>query len=155
MCVAVTLMLETGMRPEEAYRIRRENVQLVQGFLFIPYGKTKSARRRVPLTASARRVLGQRMASDEVSLPSETDSSRPVPKVNNAHDRAVCDSKVAPFRLYDLRHTWSTRAAMSGIDLVTHASYAGALPNPNSASVRSPDTTAPASGDGAARGVRE
>lgn len=23
-----------------------------------------------------------------------------------------------PFRLYDLRHTWATRAAMSGIDLV-------------------------------------
>jgi len=26
-----------------------------------------------------------------------------------------------PFWLYDLRHTWATRAAMSGIDLVTLA----------------------------------
>jgi integrase len=34
-------------------------------------------------------------------------------------------SKVAPFRLYDLRHTWATRAAMSGIDLVTLASMLG------------------------------
>jgi integrase len=58
-------------------------------------------------------------------FPSETDSSRPVPKVNNAHDRAVFDSKVAPFRLYDLRHTRSTRAAMSGIDLVTQAAMLG------------------------------
>ncbi|WP_035350148.1 tyrosine-type recombinase/integrase [Edaphobacter aggregans] len=121
-----TLMLETGMRPEEVYRIRRENVQLEKGFLVIPYGKTKAARRRVPLTASARRVLGLRMASDEAYLfPCETDSSRPVPKVNNAHDRAVRDSKVAPFRLYDLRHTWATRAAMSGIDLVTLAAMLG------------------------------
>jgi integrase len=45
--------------------------------------------------------------------------------VNNAHDRAVKASKVAPFRLYDLRHTWATRAAMSGIDLVTLASMLG------------------------------
>ena len=48
-----------------------------------------------------------------------------VPKVNNAHDRAVRESRVAPFRLYDLRHTWSTRAAMSGIDLVTLAAMLG------------------------------
>lgn len=120
------LMLETGMRPEEVYRIRPENVQLAQGFLVIPYGKTKAARRRVPLTASARRVLVQRMASEEVYLfPCETDSSRSVPKVNNAHDRAVRDSQVASFRLYDLRHTWATRAAMSGIDLVTLAAMLG------------------------------
>jgi integrase len=45
--------------------------------------------------------------------------------VNNAHDRAVKESKVAPFRLYDLRYTWATRAAMSGIDLVTLAVMLG------------------------------
>jgi integrase len=121
-----TLMLETGMRPEEVYRIRRENVQLVQGFLVNPFGKTKAARRRVPLTVSARSVLAARMSADGAYLfPCETDSTRPVPKVNNAHDRAVRDSKVATFRLYDLRHTWATRAAMSGIDLVTLAAMLG------------------------------
>ena len=121
-----TLMLETGMRPEEVYRIKPENVNLAGGFLVIPYGKTKAARRRVPLTASARCVLGLRMASDKAFLfPCETDLKRPVPKVNNAHDRAVRDSKVARFRLYDLRHTWATRAVESGIDLVTLAALLG------------------------------
>jgi integrase len=38
-----TLMVETGMRPEEVCRIRRENVFLDQGYLFNPYGKTKAA----------------------------------------------------------------------------------------------------------------
>jgi integrase len=66
------------------------------------------------------------MVSEEAYLfPCETGSSRPVPKVNNAHDRAVRDSKVAPFRLYDLRHIWATRASMSGIDLVTLAAMLG------------------------------
>ena len=58
-------------------------------------------------------------------FPCESDDARSVPKVNNAHDRAVRDSKVAPLRLYDLRHTWATRAAMSGIDLVTLAAMPG------------------------------
>ncbi|MBV8673306.1 MAG: site-specific integrase [Acidobacteriaceae bacterium] len=115
------------MRPEEVYRIRPENVNLVGGFLFNPYGKTKAARRRVPLTSTARNVLTRRMAGLETPFlfPCETDPARSVPKVNNAHDRAVRDSKVSPFRLYDLRHTWATRATESGIDLVTLAALLG------------------------------
>jgi len=122
-----TLMLETGMRPEEVYRIQPENVNLAGGFLVNPYGKTKAARRRVPLTVTARNVLTRRMAGLETPFlfPCDTDPARPVPKVNNAHDRAVKVSKVAPFRLYDLRHTWATRAAESGIDLVTLAALLG------------------------------
>jgi integrase len=122
-----TLMLETGMRPEEVYRIQPENVNLAGGFLSNPYGKTKAARRRVPLTTAARSVLNRRKHEVETSFlfPCETDPARPVPKVNNAHDRAVRDSKVAPFRLYDLRHTWATRAAEAGIDLVTLAALLG------------------------------
>lgn len=121
-----TLMLETGMRPEEVYRIRPENVHLAGGYLFNPYGKTKAARRRIALTAAAREVLTRRLTGAKTYLfPCESDATRPLPKVNNAHDRAVKDSKVAPFRLYDLRHTWATRAAMSGIDLVTLAAMLG------------------------------
>jgi integrase len=126
-----TLMLETGMRPEEVYRIQPANVNLAGGFLFNPFGKTKSARRRVPLNSSARDVLIRRMAGLKAPFlfpcekRRETDADRPVPKVNNAHDRAVRDSKVAPFRLYDLRHTWATRAAEAGIDLVTLAALLG------------------------------
>ncbi|HEY0307063.1 MAG TPA: hypothetical protein VGB94_02820 [Acidobacteriaceae bacterium] len=38
----------------------------------------------------------------------ESDSKRPIPKVNTVHNRAVKVSKFAPFRLYDLRHAWAT-----------------------------------------------
>lgn len=122
-----TLMLETGMRPEEVYRIQSENVNLAGGFVFVPFGKTKAARRRIPLTTVARSVLARRMDGLKTPFlfPCDTDATRPVPKVNNAHDRAVKVGKVAPFRLYDLRHTWATRAAESGIDLVTLAALLG------------------------------
>jgi integrase len=97
-----TLMLETGMRPEEVYRIRPENVNLSSGLLYNPFGKTKAARRRVPLNSAAKSVLARRLAGIQTPFvfPCDTDSERPVPKVNNAHDRAVKASGVAPFRLY-------------------------------------------------------
>jgi integrase len=90
-------------------------------------GKTKAARRRVPLNTTAKSVLLRRVTglTTPFLFPCETDATRPVPKVNNAHDRAVRDSKVARFRLYDLRHTWATRAAEAGIDLVTLAALLG------------------------------
>ncbi|WP_188553848.1 tyrosine-type recombinase/integrase [Edaphobacter dinghuensis] len=144
-----TLMLETGARPEEVYRIEPKNVHLEENYWFNPHGKTKAAKRRIKLTVTAKGILAKRMedaarranadatASNsqadgktevdrgEFLFPCETDATRPVPKVNNAHDRAVRDSKVTPFRLYDCRHTWATRAVEAGIDLVTLAAMLG------------------------------
>jgi integrase len=77
-----TLMLETGMRPEEVYRIRPENVNLAGGFLLNLYGKTKAARRRVPLNSRAKSVLADRMKDLKTTyvFPCEVDEGRPVPR---------------------------------------------------------------------------
>ena len=79
------------------------------------------------VTSAAHEVLKRRMTGLEgpYLFPCDADSERPIPKINNAHDRAVKESGIAPLRLYDLRHTWATRAAMSGIDLVTLAAMLG------------------------------
>jgi integrase len=119
-------MIETGMRPEEVYRIRRENVHLKQGYLFNPYGKTKAAKRKIPLSATACTVLVKRLDSikgDYLFPGRSTDNA--IVKVNAAHIATVKRCKVAAFRLYDLRHTWATRAAMAGVDLVTLAAMLG------------------------------
>lgn len=64
---AAILMLETGMRPEEVYRIRVENINLDSSFIFNPYGKTKAAKRRIPLNKTALEVVTRRM--DAVNSP--------------------------------------------------------------------------------------
>jgi integrase len=131
-----TLMLETGMRPEEVYRIRPENVHLSENYLFNPYGKTKAAKRRIKLTATANSIIARRMkeAAERTSkdkdggaflFPCEADATRPLPGIQSAHARALRESKVAQFRPYDCRHTWATRAVEAGIDLVTLAAMLG------------------------------
>jgi integrase len=122
-----TLMVETGMRPEEVCRIRRENVHLRHGYLFNPYGKTKAARRKVPLSERAARVLAKRLEKPKgiYLFRGRGVGDAPVLHVNRAHTSAVTRSKVRQFRLYDLRHTWATRAAMAGVDIVTLAAMLG------------------------------
>lgn len=68
-----TMILETGMRPEEVYTLRPENVDLVKGYLQVPHGKTAAARRRLRLTAPARVVLSGRMSAPYM-FPCESDA---------------------------------------------------------------------------------
>jgi integrase len=123
------LMLETGMRPEEVYRLRVENVHVNQPrpHLFNPCGKTKAAKRKIPLTTAAAEVLQRRLkaAHGLYVFPRPKDPSRPITKLNATHNRAVGRAGVPWFRLYDLRHTFATRAVEAGIDLITLAAILG------------------------------
>src|SRR5256712_12414453 len=81
-----TMMLEAGMRPDEVCRIRRENIHLDQGYLFNPFGKTKAARRKVPLTEKACAVLARRLekVKGDFVFPGRA-TDQPIIKVNRAH----------------------------------------------------------------------
>jgi len=117
-----TLIVETGMRPEEVYTIRIENVHLDQRYLFVPSGKTKFARRNVPLTEATLEVLKRRLAEAKgpYLFPNRGDANRPLTTVRKAHLVALRLANIHPrFRLYDLRHTFGSRSAMAGVDLPT------------------------------------
>jgi len=123
-----TLIVETGMRPEEVFTLQRNDVCLGDGYLTVQRGKTPAARRRIALTKAAANVLRGRQSTTVGSpylFPHDLDPARPLPNVHGAHHRALKASKLLPFRLYDLRHTWATRAAEAGIDPVTLAAMLG------------------------------
>ncbi len=109
-----TLILHTGMRPEEVFRLEVRNVSLLRRTAFNPWGKTDAAKRTIPLdqealAVSKRRVqLAQRAKSRFVFWspggPARQENvSRPIGSVRKAHDAAIERAGVEHFRLYDLR----------------------------------------------------
>jgi integrase len=124
------LMLDTGMRPEEIRNLKVSDVDLTKRYLEIRKGKTKSAQRRIPLTGRAFEILETRLRNhkSEFVFPGQRaakDKDVPIVKLNSAHYGALRRSGVVKFRLYDLRHTFATRQAEAGTDLVTLASLLG------------------------------
>ena len=117
-----TLILETGMRPEEVFTIRRENVHLDRRYVFVPKGKTCFARRTLPLTDTALAILKRRMAKTKTAylFPHRRDPNQPMETIQKAHEEALKEAQIeSRFRLYDLRHTFGSRSAMAQVDLAT------------------------------------
>jgi integrase len=119
------LMLETGMRPDEIFRMKRENVNLEAGYVFNPYGKTKAARRKLSLTKRAADLLRLRLLVIEGGYVFPAADGAPTKSVDKAHRAAWKLAGLDHFRLYDLRHTFATRAVEAGVDLVTLAAIMG------------------------------
>jgi integrase len=122
------IILDTGMRPEEVFRIRVENLDFAARTIFNPFGKTKAARRKVTMTADVLELLKRRAtkAKGGFVFPSRSDPDRQIGSVRKAHDAAVEKAGIREhFRLYDLRHTFATRAVTAGVDLPTLGAILG------------------------------
>lgn len=129
-----TVLADTGMRPEECFRMRWECVTWLNGrngALLVTHGKTTLARRVLPMTLRVRAILENRWLAagkpEEGCLwPARTRSGHVEPNsIYGQHLNALRDSGVRPFVLYSLRHTFLTRLGESGCDSWTLARIAG------------------------------
>jgi len=121
------IILNQGMRPEEVSAMRKADVDLHQGLIHIARGKTKAARRTLSMAQETREILQRRLFAPNESpwvFPSRRVPGAHVGRMNGAHD-SVCEEKALSFCLYDLRHTFATRMAQTGIDLATLAAILG------------------------------
>jgi integrase len=129
-----TLMLEMGLRPCEVFALRPENLHLwaVSPYVHIPGGKTQNATRDVAVTVKVLPVLKARLSQVRGSylfplrVGTGFDWNRPMTTVQKAHREALEKSGVnPPFQIYDLRHTYGTRAIEAGMDSMTLARLMG------------------------------
>jgi integrase len=128
------ILVDTGMRPDECYRLRWEALTWNNGrngTILVTRGKTAAARRVLPLTVRARDVLAKHW--EEAGRPVEgwvwnaPTRSEHFEKstLKKQHTKALRLSQVRPFVLYSLRHTFLTRLGESGCDAWTLARIAG------------------------------
>jgi integrase len=129
-----TVLLDTGMRPEECHHLTWENVNWDagrHGTVMITRGKTKAARRLLPMTPRVRSILEFRWEAAEKPSsgwiwPANTRSGHMEhDTLRVQHKNALAASKVRPFVIYSFRHTFLTRLGESGCDAWTLARIAG------------------------------
>ena len=108
-----TTMIDCGLRPDEVYRLRwDENYR--DGRIIIHKGKTKAARRSVPVTPRLAALLEMRSAdrASEWIFPAATKTGHiDQSSIKKQHANALRTSGVSRFVPYDLRHTCLTRWA--------------------------------------------
>lgn len=128
------VLFDTGMRPEECHCLRWEGITWDggrNGVLLITKGKTKAARRVLPLSPRVRTILENRWtAAGEPGegwvWPAETkDGHINHDSLKVQHKKALKLAKVRPFEVYSIRHTFLTRLGESGCDVWTLARVAG------------------------------
>jgi integrase len=138
------ILADTGMRPEECFRLQWENITWLNGrngALLITRGKTAAARRVIPMTPRVRSILHSRWNAfcnpeEGWVWPAPTRSGHMEPSsIRKQHAsvfntlakqaREKNEKPMRPFVLYSLRHTFLTRLGQSGCDIWTLARIAG------------------------------
>jgi integrase len=138
------VLCDTGLRPEECFRLLWESVTWVNGrhgTLLVTHGKTNAARRVLPMTPRVRKILEARWeaAGKPVegwiwSAPTHSghmESSTLKRQHRQTFQAIALEAKknnqkpVRKFVLYSLRHTFLTRLGESGCDAWTLARIAG------------------------------
>lgn len=102
------IMLHTGFRPDEAFRLRQEHINFEgRGTISVAEGKSKAARRTLPMTPEVKRVLTERcLAQSEWVFPSSSKIGHyNQGSAKKQHALALERSGVKPFEPYILRHT--------------------------------------------------
>jgi integrase len=139
-----TVLADTGMRPDECYRLRWEEITWANGrngSLLVTHGKTAAARRVLPMTPRVRATLERRWdasgkraqgwvwpaptRSEHVDHSSLKKQHARAFRTANVEAKKSNLSPITPFVLYSFRHSFLTRLGQSGCDAWTLARIAG------------------------------
>jgi len=107
----ILIMQDTGMRPQDVFRMRWEHVNWYKETIFIPYGKTKNSRRLVPMSERVVQALRGRRSTSVWVFPSKWSRSGHITNVAKRWLEARAKAKLpSSLKLYCCRHTFATDA---------------------------------------------
>lgn len=129
-----TVLYGTGMRPGECFRLTWQNVHLngSGGLIAIVEGKSRAARRLLPMVPAVYEVLkaryeAQGRPAEGYVFPTGSTCGHLVQGMaQKYHTKALAAvPEVKPFEIYCLRHSFLTHLAESGCDAFVLAKIAG------------------------------
>lgn len=114
-----TLILDTGLRRNEAVGLLWQHVHLDKGYFQVVAGKSVNAKRTIPLTARAAALLQGLPRIDDYVFTSGTGPYYPTHPDHLHEDVRERLELSSEFVLHSLRHTFGTRLGESGADAFT------------------------------------
>ena len=122
-----SLMIELGLRPSEILNLKRDDISLRENCLQVQEGKTKNARRKLPLSIESRKVLEYRLQTieGESLFPNVK-----VVRLDQLHKKALKALGIKIFTdnyfvLYSLRHCFASRHTENQTDPITLSELLG------------------------------
>ena len=115
------LILETGMRSRrEALSLLWGDVDFVSGQICVRESKTRAGERTIPISRKCKIELlrWRNFVGPEFSpyvFPNMRTSSKPLSDVRRSWAKALQDAGLQYFRIYELRHTASSRFTQAGV----------------------------------------
>ena len=116
------IIQDTGMRPEEVFRIQIEKIDWARRVIFNPHGKTSASRRRVPISQRMSNLLMLRCAGKQAGwlFPSSKASCGHLTTVAKQFREARREAGLPEsLVLYCARHTFGTAAYEATGNLAT------------------------------------
>jgi integrase len=116
----VIVLLHTGFRRSELLGLRLKDVDFKAGVLTIQKSKNGDTR-HVPMTTTVRNILSRfpRPLDAAGLVFPNTEANRDLRWAKKVVPAALRAANIEDFRFHDLRHTFASRLAMEGVDLLT------------------------------------
>jgi integrase len=122
------IILDTGMRPAEVFRLAWEHVHWERGSIFVPRSKSRKSKRFVPLSDRVRAALEVRSRNSRFVFASDRSRSGHIETVQKQFARAKELAGLPdPVVLYCARHRFSTdvmeatNSVMAVMDVMGHS----------------------------------
>jgi len=116
---AIRIIAETGLRvKKELLPMQKDQIDFVNGVLWIPDSKTPNGVAEIPLTKLALEAFRDQVAiagAGEFLFPSGLNRNGHLRSLRTAWRKALHRAGVPYFRIYDLRSTYATRLSAGGV----------------------------------------